>query len=372
MQKRLAAAAVALLVLVGCGGVQDPAPDEDPGATETAAGEASGFGPEEIELGEALGQIRGHHLVALELLAAGETKQALVHVQHPIEEILDVVSAELDEHGGSAEDLEQALAEAATVVEGQGTADELTAATEEAADVIRENEATLLGPDATSPAYQGSVLAALLGTAAHEYEEAVAGGKGVSLVVEYEDAYGFVAFARTQYDEQLAEIVEGEAPEEAEEIEEAFEVLEGALTSVEPPGTPVDAEEVEVAAKLIGHELEETVGAQPLEDTDPAEIVANIEALLADVLEAYQAGEAEEAGELAAEAYLENYELIEAEVIEYAPEINEELEPLLGADLRKEMDAGATVAEIKDMIETAEKLLAEALTVLEESEEAEE
>ena len=355
------------LGVAGCGGVQDPEAEEPGG--DVAAEAPSAFGVEEIELGEALAQIRGHHTVALELMEAGETDSALVHVHHPIEEILDVVAAELDEHGGSSEELTAALDDAAAVVEGHGTAEELAAAIEEADAVVRENEAALLGPDATDPAYQGSVLGALLATAAHEYEEAVAGGKGVSLVVEYEDAYGFTTFARAQYDEQLAALVEDEAIEEAEEIEEAFAVLDEALPSVEPPATPEDAEDVEVAAKLIGHELEETVGAQSLEESDPAEVAANIEALLADALEAYEDGDAEEAGELAAEAYLENYELIEAEVIEYAPEINEELEPLLGADLRKEMDAGAPVNEIEDMIARAEELLTEALEVLEEAEE---
>ena len=50
-------------------------------------------------------------------------------------------------------------------------------------------------------------------------------------------------------------------------------------------------------------------------------------------------------------AYLENYEVIEADVIEAAPEINEELEPLLGADLRAAIIDGAELAEIEAMVE---------------------
>ena len=69
--------------------------------------------------------------------------------------------------------------------------------------------------------------------------------------------------------------------------------------------------------------------------------------------------------ELSAEAYLENYEVIEADVIELAPEINEELEPLLGAALREELQAGAPQEEIEAMIDRARELLGEALEALE-------
>ena len=71
---------------------------------------------------------------------------------------------------------------------------------------------------------------------------------------------------------------------------------------------------------------------------------------------------------LSAEAYLENYEIIEAQVIELAPEVNEELEPLLGADLRAEIQAGAPQEEIESMIERARELLDEALAAIEEAE----
>ncbi len=358
MQK-VVAAAVAALALVGCGGVQDPPAGSDAGADVATEAEATGFGHEEIGIGESLAQIRGHHLVGLELYE-NDPDAALAHFHHPIEEIMDVLSAELEEHGGSPEDLETALQDAVDAAESAADPAEVQAAVDEAAAVTREAEAELLGPDATSPAYRGSVVAALLKTAAHEYEEAVAGGKGVSLVVEYEDAYGFMHFAQQTYESDLAAAVEDESTEEAEEVEEAFEVLNDALAEPTPPDKPLDAEEVEVA---------ETIGAQPLEEVEPAEVAAEIERLLDEVLAAYEAGDADEASELAAEAYLENYEVIEAEVIEYAPDINEKLEPLLGAELRRQIDQGASPEEIASMIEQAKKLLADALEVLEAEEE---
>jgi hypothetical protein len=204
----------------------------------------------------------------------------------------------------------------------------------------------------------------LLTTSAHEYEEAV-GDKGVRLLAEFQDGYAFVQEAQRLY-EEIASDVEAASTEEAEEVEEAFETLEAALPAPDPPAELADPLDVETAAKLIGHELEETVGAAPVEESDPEEVVAEIEGLLDEVVSTYEAGDADAATELAAEAYLENYEVIEAEVIEMAPEVNEELEPLLGADLRKRISEGAPVNEIEDMVAHAKDLLAEALEALEE------
>ena len=159
--------------------------------------------------------------------------------------------------------------------------------------------------------------------------------------------------------------VVGVGESEAEELEEAFEVLDEALPSTEPPSKLADKLDVAAAAALIGHELEETVGAAPVEESDPAEIVEEIEGLLDEIVATYAAGDSDAAAELSAEAYLENYEVIEAEVIELAPEVNEELEPLLGADLRKQIREDASVADVEQMVVRAKDLLADALKAIE-------
>jgi predicted lipid-binding transport protein (Tim44 family) len=102
------------------------------------------------------------------------------------------------------------------------------------------------------------------------------------------------------------------------------------------------------------------------EGSDPEKVVAEIEELLDEIVAAYGSGDAATAAELSAEAYLENYEHIEDAVIEKAPEVNEELETLLGAELRREIDAGASLDEIKDMTARAEQLLARALEAISE------
>jgi hypothetical protein len=339
--------AIIAILAVALGACRADSPEGDGGSSGAAVD------AEAVALGATLWQARGHQIVALELLSAGD-EAAAVHAAHPIEEVLASVEGEVEERGGDAAVLRGAFEEFQSAVtsggDAQTAADAANAAIEEAESAVAE--------DPADPAYRGSVIAALLSTAAHEYEESIQDGQ-VSETVEYQDAFGFVRAARELY-EDIASAVEEASSEEAEEIDEAFGELEAALAEPQPPATPVAAEDIEKAAALIGHELEETVGAQPAESADPEEVFARIDTLLGQILAEYEEGEAEEASELAAEAYLENYEVVEADVIRLAPEVNAELEPLLAAELRAAMEDGVPVEELEGLVERARELLAEA------------
>ena len=117
-----------------------------------------------------------------------------------------------------------------------------------------------------------------------------------------------------------------------------------------------------------GEDTEPTTSAGAEEnaetEADPTETVAEIKRLLDEILTTYEEGDAEAAAELSAEAYLENYEHIEDAVIDAAPEVNEELETLLGADLRQEISDGAPIEEIEQMVTRARELLDDALAAI--------
>ena len=356
----ITAGAAALLLLGACGG--DPSDTNDVTSEGGDPGSTSSLDLEQVTIAEQIAQIRGHHRVALELFQAGDTKGAAVHAAHPIEELLAALSAELDEHGGDKAALEKKLVAVRTLVAEEGSPEDLTAAIDAAAEESLVAADALID-DPEDPAFVGSTVAQLLGTVAHEYEEAV-GDDGIELLPEYQDGYAFLLEARSLY-EQIEADIRADEPEEAEEIEEAFDVLSNAFPSAQPPKELTSEEDVEVAASLIGHELEETVGAELATVSDPEEIVEHIEELLDEISEQYEAGDPDAAAELAAEAYLENYEVIEADVIELAPDVNEELEPLLGAELRRQIDEGASQEDIDSMIARAKELLQEALHAIE-------
>lgn len=355
----------ALVVVAAAAACASPETTEsDP----TPRAEAAAPTSEDITFGEQLAQIRGHHLAAAELYEADDTDGAATHTGHPVEELLAAVRTEVAEHDEDvAERLEPALQGASQVVADGGTVDELDEAIADAAGVVEDAEAAVVGEKRTTTAYRASVIAALLATVGHEYDEAVQDGE-LRLEAEYQDAYAFATYAKQQYD-QIADEVREAAAEEADEIDDDFETLANALPGVEPPAELAPNDDVVQAATHVGAELAETVDAVLLEAVSATDAIANIEELLDEILARYEAGEADEAAELAAEAYLENYELIEADVIEHAPDVNAELEPLLGAQLRAQINEGVPASEIESMIEEIRRLLADAEAALAEAEE---
>jgi hypothetical protein len=314
---------------------------------------------EHVTFGEQLGQVRGHFLAGRDLYEAGDEEGATTHTGHPVAELLTVLETDVrDADEEVADDLGPALRKVAQVVADDGSVEDLEGAMTEAGAVLDRAEAAVAGDNLTTPKYRASVISALLATVNAEYGEAVQDGK-VELLVEYQDAWAFTQVAKAAY--QLIETDVREASEEeADEIDEAFETLDDALPAIEPPDEPAPGDDVERATTLVGAELEETVDALVVETVSPEESFDNIESLLDQVLEAYEAGNAEEASEFAVEAYLENYELVEAQVIELAPEVNEELEPLLQREIRDAIDDEVELSELRTMIDRARELLAEA------------
>jgi hypothetical protein len=351
--------AAAAFSVIGCGNDEK---STDGGETAGASANAE-VGGEQVTFGSLVAQIRGHHRAALERHGADDRKAALKHAGHPAKEVLDSIRPELEQPGPeTVQSLTSAL-EALPAAIRDGSHAEVRDAVSTAAAETRKAEAAVVGEAADSDPYKGSVIADITAVAAHEYEEALDGNRIVR-EDEFQDGYGFIQEAQDLY-RAIEPRVKAASEHEAAEITEAFEKLEAAMPSGNPPANPAPLEEVEEAAKLIGAELEETVGAKPAEESDPKAVQAEIERLLDEIVSTYDPARPDASAELVAEAYLQNYETIEASVIEAAPDVNAALEPLLGAELRKRIRAGAPKAEIENMVRRAKQLLAQGVKALE-------
>jgi hypothetical protein len=355
-------ATLAGLLQVGCG---DSSSDDATGSEAGSEGSAAvAPSAEEIEVGGLLAQIRGHHRAAIERYDAGDRRAALKHAQHPAREVLSAVRPELEKAApGASAALTRSLKGVAAAVKAGQPAGKVEDSVDTAAEATRAAERQVVGETADSEAYRGSVIASIASTAAHEYEEALDGDR-IARLDEYQDGFGFVREASAMY-RSIAPQVEEQSAKEAEEIDEALTSLEQAIPSGDRPARPAPLEDVERSATVIGAELEETVGAKLAGESDPKEVRAKIEELLDMVVAAYEPGSPDQAAELVAEAYLENYEVIEAAVIKAAPQVNAELEPLLGAELRKQIRDGAPPTEIRAMVARAKRLLAQGVAALE-------
>lgn len=98
------------------------------------------------------------------------------------------------------------------------------------------------------------------------------------------------------------------------------------------------------------------------------EATAEIDAVrtgLAASLAAYRRGDAAQAEELASEAYLQHFELVEGPLEERDEELNEELEEQIRETLRDRIQDGASVKQVAVLVGTIDRELDEAERALE-------
>ena len=82
---------------------------------------------------------------------------------------------------------------------------------------------------------------------------------------------------------------------------------------------------------------------------------------------AYEKGDEAEAEQLAGDAYLEHFEIVEGPLEEVDPELNESLEELIREELRTAITDGAPAGDVSALVEEASTGLDVAVTALEGS-----
>lgn len=110
-----------------------------------------------------------------------------------------------------------------------------------------------------------------------------------------------------------------------------------------------------------GSEAEEHAAVSPQQ---AIEEIGEVRTGLAAGLAAYRQGEAERAGELVGDAYLEHFELVEGPLEERDEELNEELEELIREEIRDEIAAEAPVGEVAALVREANRELDQAEAAL--------
>jgi hypothetical protein len=185
-------------------------------------------------------------------------------------------------------------------------------------------------------AFNASVVGRLLHVAGHEYEEAVENGT-VKAIVEYQDAQAFIYRAHIVFNASASNINQSMA-HEVEEVNEFFSNLNGSVNNKEDPAT------VETTINGIIHELAEITGLSEsqligeevsAEEQDSIAIINNIKSMLTQLIAAYGSQDYQGAESIAIEAYLENYEYIEASIAQRDQQLMEQTEVMLREELRQ-------------------------------------
>jgi hypothetical protein len=202
-----------------------------------------------------------------------------------------------------------------------------------------------------NPAFNASVVGHLLRLAGHEYEEAVANGTIIE-VVEYQDAQAFIHRAESIFKSSVSRMNQTLA-HEVEEVNEFFSNLNRAVNNRD------DHETVETTINGIIHELAEITGLSESQLTgeeageaeqDPIAIINNIKSLLTQLIAAYRSQDYQGAESIAIEAYLENYENVEAPIAQQDQQLMEQTEVMLREELRQMITDRVPVEQIEQHI----------------------
>lgn len=182
-----------------------------------------------------LGLMKGHMLVAKELLDLKKPEQAEPHIGHPVEEIYADVQDQLQER--KVPDFKKQLMSLQDLVKSKPNDPQLTTQFETAVKAVDNAIAALPETQRQSPKFTLQVINGLLDTANSEYGAAIANGK-ISAAIEYQDSRGFVIYAdslKGSISEQLTK----QNAEAQKAIADTMTQLKTAWPSPIPPATPV-------------------------------------------------------------------------------------------------------------------------------------
>lgn len=182
-----------------------------------------------------LGLMKGHLLVAKELLDQGKPKDAEPHIGHPVEEIYVDVADQFQER--KVPDFKNQLVGLQDLVKSKPKDTKVASQFQQSMQSVDNAIQVIPANERQSPEFVLKVMSELLDAANSEYQAAIANGK-IAAAIEYQDSRGFVTYADTLYSnvsDQLAK----QSPEAHKAIQESMSKLKTAWPSVIPPATPV-------------------------------------------------------------------------------------------------------------------------------------
>jgi len=249
------------------------------------------FSLSDIAFAEGLARAEAHLENALLLLESGRVPQALVQASRPVIELMPRLSRDLWNAPEVATEVNRAVAAIAGGIRRGAEPPSLRTALATAEKATARAVASVVGPGHEDPAFNASVVVALVRTAVSAHREEGA-------FVRF-DALAYVRRARALCAGLMTAANQGR-------LGALFDDLQTRIGAEDAS----DQEEVESLAGSIADVLHESAGALLAQEPDVADYLDRIEELIADVEAAYGAGEAFRADKLAARAYIENYAVV--------------------------------------------------------------
>ncbi|MBW4682256.1 MAG: helix-hairpin-helix domain-containing protein [Microcoleus vaginatus WJT46-NPBG5] len=203
-----------------------------------------------------LGLMKGHLIVAKELLDQQKPEQAEPHIGHPVEEIYVDVEEQLQER--NVKEFKTTLISLQDQLKSNPKNEKIGANFETSMQAIDGAIEGISEAQRTSPKFVLQVINGLLEAADAEYGAAVANNK-ITADIEYQDSRGFVNYANTLY-KNISQQMAKENPDAHKQIQTSLTELTKAWPSVTAPAAPVKTpEQVSQLIATIGQNSQKVV-----------------------------------------------------------------------------------------------------------------
>jgi hypothetical protein len=180
--------------------------------------------------------MKGHMMVAKELLDLGKPDQAEPHIGHPVEEIYADVEEQLNER--KVKEFKSTLISLQDLVKaGAKDTAKLNSNFSDAITAIDGAIAVLPEAQRKDPKFVLQVMNGLLDTANSEYGAAIVDGK-IKEAIEYQDSRGFVAYTNELF-KVIAPAIQKKTPEGHGKIAKALAELTTNWPTAIVPAQPV-------------------------------------------------------------------------------------------------------------------------------------
>jgi len=182
-----------------------------------------------------LGLMKGHLLVAQELLDLQQPKQAVPHIGHPVEEIYVDVEDQLNER--QVPEFKNTLIGLQDLVKSNPKDAKVATNFEQSMQAVDKAIQVLPESERQSPKFVLQVINGLLDAANSEYGAAIANDK-IAAVIEYQDSRGFITYADSLA-KTISDPLTKENSEAQKAIADSMSQLKTAWPSAEAPAKAV-------------------------------------------------------------------------------------------------------------------------------------
>ncbi len=307
-------------------------------------------------------QIRGHLEQAIANKEIGNTTLAKAHTLHPIEEIYSSIAVQIDAADpGLNQTLSSSLGQLSNMVDNS-TVEEFKSKASDINGLLNVTVGKVIPvQEINDSGFNLMVVGNLLSVANNEYKEAIENGQ-LKEIVEYQDGQAFISRANSIFNE-TSPLIPQEMSADVPVISGFFADLRNEVQEKSNP------EVVSSAIGSITHEIAEVTGIseENISGTasDTSAYILEIRNLLNQTLDAYRNQNYDQADALAIQAYLDNYEFVEAPLAEQNRTLMETTELMLREDLRQLIQTQVPIEQIQEQIDKinsnldqAEELLA--------------